>query len=336
MSKEARPRNRAGFQFINIQMKWRVTYRGKEGKQATMLADADSRDSLFGVLRDKGINAIRVEAANDAKAAAVSIPFGKIALWGGIALASVAVGTILVLAFGGGGKESSPETKAKKKAKIVSFQPAIVTNTPVQTVEEPPRDPSIISVRKTINPFTGEEMMFTNRHKQVKANAGIISRESLANNKHKPKRKLFKHHSENYICGLMRTPLGMPIVRGRLPKNFDEDFVKSYAEEIKIEPEDTEEDIALKQAMIDFKEEIRDQIANGESVSKMVLESREEQNKLAEYRKNLMRTIADLRREGATKDELNEVRKAANVMLDKKGLKRIPEADLPRKGEEEP
>lgn len=301
-----------------------------------MLADADSRDALFGVLRDKGINAIRVEAANDAKTAAVSIPFGKIALWGGIALASVAVGTILVLAFGGGDKESSPETKAKKKAKIVSFQPAIVTNTPVQTVEEPPRDPNILSIKKTINPFTGEEMMFTNRHKQVKANAGIISRESLANNKHKPKRKLFKHHSENYICGLMRTPLGMPIVRGRLPKNFDEDFVKSYAEEIKIEPEDTEEDIALKQAMIDFKEEIRDQIANGESVSKMVLESREEQNKLAEYRKNLMRTIADLRREGATKDELNEVRKAANVMLDQKGLKRIPEADLPRKGEEEP
>lgn len=300
-----------------------------------MLADADSRDTLFGVLRDKGISAIRVEAANDAKVAAVSIPFGKIALWGGIALASVAVGTILVLAFGGGGKESSPETKAKKKAKIVSFQPDIVTNTPVQTVYEPPRDPNILSIKKTINPFTGEEMMFTNRHKQVKANAGVINRDSLKKNKHQPKRKLFKHYSENYICGLMRTPLGVPIVRGRLPSNFDDDFVKSYADEIKIEPEDTDEDVALKQAMIDFKEEIRDLIASGESVSAMVLEAREEQNKLAEYRKNLMRTIADLRRDGATREELNEAREAANIMLDNKGLKRIPEADLPRKGEEE-
>ena len=133
----------------------------------------------------------------------------------------------------------------------------------------------------------------------------------------------------------MRTPLGMPVVRGRLPANFDEDFAKSYAEEIKIEPEDTEEDIAMKQAMIDFKEEVKEQIANGESVSQIVLEAREEQNKLAEYRKNLMRTIADLRREGATREELNEVREAANVMLDNKGLKRIPAADLPRKGEEE-
>ena len=316
-------------------MKWRVTYRGKDGKSATLFVDADSREMLFKVLADKGISAIRVEAANDAKAAAVSIPFGKIALWGGIAFASVAVGTILVLAFGGGGKESSPETKAKKKAKIVSVQPDIVTNKPVETGEEPPRDPSILSIRKTINPFTGEEMMFTNRHKQVKANAGVISRDSFQKNKHKPKRKLFKHYSENYICGLMRTPLGVPIVRGRLPKNFDEDFVKSYAEEIKIEPEDTEEDIALKQAMIDFKEEIRDLIASGESVSEIVLDAREEQNKLAEYRKNLMRTIADLRREGATREELNEAREAANVMLDNKGLKRIPEADLPRKGEEE-
>ena len=335
MSNKARPRNRAGFQFINSKIKWRVTYRGKDGKQATTFADADSREALFGVLRDEGISAIRVEVANDAKAAAGAISLGKIALWGGITLAAVAVGTVLVLAFGGGGEESVPQTKAKKKAKIVSVQPDIVTNKPVETVEEPLRDPSILSIRKTINPFTGEEMMFTNRHKQVKANAGVISRDSLLKNKHQPKRKLFKHYSENYICGLMRTPLGMPIVRGRLPNNFDEDFAKSYADEIKIEEEDTEEDIALKQAMIDFKAEIRDQIANGESVSKIILDAREEQNKLAEYRKNLIRTIADLRKEGATREELNEAREAANVMLDNKGLKRIPAADLPRKGEEE-
>ena len=176
-------------------------------------------------------------------------------------------------------------------------------------------------------------MMFTNRHKKVKANAGIIGRE-FPNNKHKPKRKLFKHFSENYICGLMRTPLGMPIVQGRLPKNFDEDFVKSYSDEIKIDPEDTEEDISLKQAMIEFKEEMKDQIANGASVAKMVLDSRDELNRLAEYRKNLMRTIADLRREGATKEELNDARKAANIMLDEKGIKRIPITDLPRKGED--
>ena len=87
--------------------------------------------------------------------------------------------------------------------------------------------------------------------------------------------------------------------------------------------------------MIDFKEEIRDQIAQGASVSKIVLEAREEQNELAEYRKNLMKTIADLRREGASRDELNEAREAANVMLERKGLKRIPSTDLPRKGEVE-
>lgn len=331
------PSEESGGLSIHISdMKWSVTYRAKDGKQAAMLVDAESRETLFKVLADKGINAIRVEAAKNIRNAAVSgAIFGKAFIWGGVAVAIVGLGTYFALSFGSGSDGPTVETAPKKK-RIQDATPTIPTNqTPVQA-EPTPIDTSIISVRKTINPFTGEEMMFTNRHKQVKANAGIISRESLANNKHKPKRKLFKHHSENYICGLMRTPLGMPIVRGRLPKNFDEDFVKSYAEEIKIEPEDTEEDIALKQAMIDFKEEIRDQIANGESVSTMVLESREEQNKLAEYRKNLMRTIADLRREGATKDELNEVRKAANVMLDQKGLKRIPEADLPRKGEEEP
>ena len=317
-------------------MKWRVTYRGKDGKSATLFVDADSREMLFKALADKGISAIRVVASTDAKPVAIAPQFRKVALWSGILLVPVALGTVLMLAFGSSAERTTPQQKSEKKAKIVSVRTEITTNTPVENVEEPPtRDPSILSIRKTINPFTGEEMMFTNRHKQVKANAGVISRDSFQKNKHKPKRKLFKHYSENYICGLMRTPLGVPIVRGRLPKNFDEDFVKSYAEEIKIEPEDTEEDIALKQAMIDFKEEIRDLIASGESVSEIVLDAREEQNKLAEYRKNLMRTIADLRREGATREELNEAREAANVMLDNKGLKRIPEADLPRKGEEE-
>ena len=317
-------------------MKWKVTYRDKDGKREVSLFDAESRTELFKVLSANGINAISIAETTGASTSHSGLPAAKVFSWAGVVVGVLAAGTIAIMTLTSKSNKSAITGKAPRKIKIASVRPVNVKTNVQEAVETPPLDPSIISVRKTINPFTGEEMMFTNRHKQVKANAGIISRESLANNKHKPKRKLFKHHSENYICGLMRTPLGMPIVRGRLPKNFDEDFVKSYAEEIKIEPEDTEEDIALKQAMIDFKEEIRDQIANGESVSKMVLESREEQNKLAEYRKNLMRTIADLRRDGATKDELNEVRKAANVMLDQKGLKRIPEADLPRKGEEEP
>ena len=299
-----------------------------------MLVDAESREAVFKTLADKRISAIRVEAAKDVRPAIGASALHGIVKYaiGGAVLAATAV-TLCVVMMGSGGNKGERKTKPVKKPRIESVKHNIATNTPVEAAEEPPQDPSIISVRKTINPFTGEEMMFTNRHKQVKANAGIIGRD-FPNNKHKPKRKLFKHHSENYICGLMRTPLGMPIVRGRLPKNFDEDFVKSYADEIKFEPEDTDEDKALKQAMIDFKEEIRDQIANGASVSQMVLDSREEQNKLAEYRKNLMRAIADLRREGATRDELDEAREAANMMLDKKGLKKIPTADLPRKGEE--
>ena len=256
-------------------------------------------------------------------------------LWSFFGLVSIVLLGAFVAVFILRSDPKAEEQGAEMKMSLISeVKPDIVT--PVQEVKQtkPERDPSIISIKKTINPFTGEEMWFTNRHKQVKANAGIIGQD-FPNNKHKPKRKLFKHYSENYICGIMRTPLGMPIVRGRLPKNFDEDFIKSYAEEIKVEPEDTEEDIAYKQAMIDFKEEVKDQIANGASISQIVLEAREEQNRLADYRKNLMRTIADLRREGATKEELDDARAAANIMLDEKGLKRIPETDLPRIGEDE-
>ena len=314
-------------------MNWNVTYRAKDGKQAVLTIEAETREALFKTLASKSISVIRVEAATGTKTG-VLLSFKTLA-WVVVGVVAVVCGTFVVLSLNSGGEEQAPQPAVAKKPRVVHIQPVVHTNIPVAKVEKPDCDKDILSIRRTINPFTGEEMIFTNRHKQVKANAGVISRDSLQKNKHQPKRKLFKHHSENYICGLMRTPLGVPIVRGRLPKNFDDDFVKSYAEEIRIEPEDTEEDIALKQAMIDFKEEIRDQIAQGASVSKIVLEAREEQNKLAEYRKNLMKTIADLRREGASRDELNEAREAANVMLERKGLKRIPSTDLPRKGEVE-
>lgn len=314
-----------------IKTNWLVTYRGKDGKQVSILISAVDRKSLFNELSKRGISAIRVEQSstrNNSKS-------HNIVYYALLGIVVVAVIGAFLCCFNSRKGDDAKPIYDKRPAKIATVEPSIPTNKAehVPEAKESARDPGILSIRTTINPFTGEEMLFTNRHKQVKANAGVISRD-FGNNKHKPKRLLFKHSSENYICGLMRTPLGVPIVRGRLPKNFDDDFVKSYADEIKIEEEDTEEDIALKQAMIDFKEEIKDQIANGASVSQIVLEAREEQNKLADYRRNLMKTLGDMRREGASREDLDDAREAANIMLNEKGLKQIPK-DLPRIGEEE-
>ena len=325
-----------GLSILLKPMKWKVTYRGKDGRHASMSIDAESRDAAFKALAEKNICAIRVEAEKSPRPTIGMPSFPKVAgyILGGIAFAGCVGIVCYLLATDLGGGGAAHGTKPLEKPRNATALTNVTTNQPKKTVDgDAPQDPDIISIRKTVNPFTGEEMLFTNRHKTVKANAGIIGK-AFPNNRHKPKRKLFKHYSENYICGLMRTPPGMPIVRGRLPKNFDEDFAKSYADEIRVEPEDTDEDIALKRAMIDFKEEARNLVASGVSVSQMVLDSREEQNRLAEYRKDMMRTIADLRRGGATMEELNEAREAANIMLDSKGLKRIPAADLPRKGEE--
>lgn len=312
-------------------MKWNVIYRSKGGKLGKIVAEAESRREVFKNLADMHISIISVEVTKEVRTISSATFLHKIVRYiiCGIVLVAV-VGTICTLMKGSGDNNVKQKSETVNKSHITNVKPNIVTNQSMRTVGNLPQNPSIISIKKTINPFTGKAMMFTNRHKQVKANAGIIGR-NFPDNKYRPKRKLFKHYSENYICGIMRTPLGMPIVRGRLPKNFDDDFLKSYADEIKIELGDTEEEIALKQAMINFKNEIKGQIGNGESVLNIVLDSREERNRLAEYRKNLMKTISDLRHEGATKEELNEAREAANMMLDRKGLKRIPIADLPRK-----
>lgn len=224
------------------------------------------------------------------------------------------------------------QVKTKKLIKTALLEEIPTDEYIAHSDEDAKISDNIISVKKTINPFTGEEMFLTNRHHEVRENAGRIGVIN-PNNRYQPKRKLFKHSSENYICGLMRATPGMPVVNGRLPKNFDEDFLASYNDEITIGEEDSEEDIMYKKAMVSFKNQVKSQIDAGASISEIIKNERSEINKLADYRKNLAKILSQMRREGATLEEREETRQAANAMLEQKGLKPI-NADLPRIGEE--
>lgn len=311
-------------------MNWQATYRDECGKKKTRKVQADSREEAFKIFEKRNLSIIKISPENNDQTVLVSQKLWKLIV--GIVISIIVLALIILICKAIESREGSkPPTEEKTKPSLDKKDKPQGDKDEKQ-IEATPHDipdPSIISIKKTINPFTGEEILFTNRHAQIKANTSVISRD-FGNNKHKPKRLLFKHFSENYICGIMRTAPGTPIVRGRLPKNFDQDFLDSYASDIEIDKEDTDEDIAYKKAMKEFKDEVREEISNGASISQIVFEAREEHNKLAEFRKKVLRTIADLKRENIDKQTLDDAREAANIILQEKGLKPIPE-DLPRK-----
>ena len=103
-------------------MKWRVTYRGRDGRQRDEAFEAESRTALFKLLESKSIRAMRIaEDRGERKASMPKIPLKVLA---GCALVAVAVGGI---AYWLTHKPSTVETEAEKPtrpAQIASGTPS--------------------------------------------------------------------------------------------------------------------------------------------------------------------------------------------------------------------
>ena len=100
-------------------MKWRVTYRGKDGRQRAEAFEAESRTALFKLLESKGIQAKRIEEdRGERKASMPKIPLKAVAA---CALVAVAIGGIT---YWWTQKPSTTETEAKKPMRPAKIAPA--------------------------------------------------------------------------------------------------------------------------------------------------------------------------------------------------------------------
>ena len=111
----------------------------------------------------------------------------------------------------------------------------------------------------------------------------------------------------------------MAVVGTVLPKNFDDDFKASLSEEIKIEDEDTEDDIEIKEMMKSIKVDARKIIEQGGSIRETILEERKYLQKIAEMRHTLQQEVSKMRKAGASEEELQDTVQAANQMMDEYG-----------------
>ena len=156
-----------------------------------------------------------------------------------------------------------------------------------------------------------------------KANPINIDAMTFPDNPIQPKRKLFETHAENYICGLMRTKPGTRIIPTRLPANFDDEFKAHIADPVRIDDEDTEEDIAFKEQMHEFKKEAAKLIGEGMTPTEIILQERKELNKIADHRAVCAAEIGRLKREGASEQEIEDCINAANSIMEKYGARKF-------------
>ena len=146
----------------------------------------------------------------------------------------------------------------------------------------------------------------------------------------KGKYEIFKHSAENTIAALLSikagdTIIGEPDYQG----SFAESLRRSLQEDIKIEETDTPEQVELKRAGIEAKQELKKVMDRGEDVEQIILDSRRECQELARAKQMMMADVYDfVDKDAVTKEDVETYVEAANMLLESKGIAPIERSTL--------
>lgn len=304
-----------------------VSYRGKNGERIEEQFEAPDRNSLFKILADRKISAISVKdgaAPKRKKSSAPSKPLPPSVLRGAVAgIVVVALAGALFLVFGN--RDVKPEEKSDKKSNNIREVAAGVPTGNTDTQKESGYGDEVVR-EKTLEEklMEGKDphdwIVITNRHGKIKC-------VRLFHPGGEQPTPIFAHMSENELDEICLGEPGERVMDIPLDERFRADLTQALIDPIEILPEDSEEVAEKKNQMIALKEEIRDAIKKGEDPIALIREAMEERNRIATYRENVIEMIAEKKREGATEEELNDMRAAANKLLSDKGAKLLRSAE---------
>ena len=338
----ARPRVRAGFQFLikaavvcdrptkRKNMTFTVTYRAKDGAMREERIEAASRAECVAECRKRGIaptgikegkgrdgaRSSRVAARGDVRPPDEKNSKRTTTRW-------VAAAAVIAALIGGGvwwwlGREKPQPAPVVKPTKVkvekpLPRKPAAKPAAPVETPkpkEEPAPKPVVTNF---VNNVWRDEK--GRPHYKV---ARVIrpGQNTVINGKPwKPERPVFHHPSEVELDVLLSRKPGERIFGEVNWKAFERDLPMALADKIEILPDDTPDEVARKQIVMEAKKELLEAIKAGENPMEILKSSRDEVNRLADVRDNLLSKVAELKQEGASEEEIEDAVKAANMML---------------------
>lgn len=310
-------------------MTYTVTYRAQNGERTAMTIDAANREALFAELKTRGIGAISVVEGG----AAAERRGGKrrrALRRGGIAAALVvaAIGVWFLVHHSTDNQDISremrPAVKTNKVAKRVELVTKEAPNLPIQSA----------SPAKTAEPKKPQLKTYRDERGILRYEGGlrVPGQRPLAKpielGTHQP--KIFKHDAEEHISWLLEMKIGEPIIgEYTYGDKFRESFKASLSEPVEILPTDDEHTRELKAIVQETKEELRQRMASGEDVAKIMNDTMNEYRQLARYKHELQVQLCEIRanKEQFSEQAVEDFTRAANELLERQGL---PPLALPR------
>ena len=231
-----------------------------------------------------------------------------------VATAVVVVATAgLVIALLPRGKVTPSAVVEKPvQAKVAStpFMPAPKPQQPVEVKVDPNARPT--KVGEVVN---GYVMLPSGRiHKPT----GVVT--NRVADYGKSKYSIFENRSDNEIAGILMANPGEAVVgTKRYDKWFEKQFLKSIETPITVSPDDEPWQADLKKLVIQARLELKEAHDRGEDIAAIMSESRQQLQDLSKYKQSVKQIYAQNVKECATEQEVADLQKAVNVMLEEKG-----------------
>lgn len=232
----------------------------------------------------------------------------------GLSAIAVTVVSIVLLRQGETPAKERVEVASKKRNPIKQASPSIPAPRLEPKVEEKPVDPNArpTKVGEVVN---GYVMLPSGRiHKPT----GVVT--NRVANYGKSKYSIFENRSDNEIAGILMMKPGDAVVgTKRYDKWFTKQFLKSIETPITASEDDEPWQTELKSLVKQARLELKQAYDNGEDIAAIMTESRQQLQDLGKYKQAIRQLYAQNIKECKSEEELGELQKAVNIMLEEKG-----------------
>ena len=304
-----------------------VTTRNAKGLREERAYTAENRSDLFKKLAADGIQAISVREGTlgkkPRKVASNSAPSKARGLFAAAIVVLIAGAAVWWMWPEQGKVVEEKKGESKKQMEAAPVQSIKVKSEPKAEVK--PEKPKRLTKKGTPIPDRVQKdakgvYRYPNGQRWVDPNDLNIV-------KHPKPRLLFKNTSENQIAVLLRldpTRMAPFLIGRRLPygERFVKDFVKSLDETpVVYDKNDTPEEAALRQAVIETKAELKAAMDRGEDIAKIMNDTQKELDRLCQYHNDLKKLVKEaVDNPEFTDKDVEDYVTAANAMLKKQGL----------------
>ncbi|MBQ3747607.1 MAG: hypothetical protein II863_09405 [Kiritimatiellae bacterium] len=303
-------------------MMWRVTVRGKGGDFEEKYICGRAREDVFNEATRCRLTPVKVELVHAAtrsqkprRGNSTELPVNFWVVVAIIVLLSI-VGLIVFM------RRHKPDgnIESNKKAELT---PRAVP-TPVKPAKARPVKEEEESEPKVVTNFVNNVWRDEKGRPHYKVARTIRpGQNTIINGKPwKPEKPVFHHPSEVELDVLLSRRPGERIFGEVNWRAFERDLPNALADRVEILPDDTQDIVERKQAVIEAKKELVAAIKAGEDPIEILKASRDDVNKLADVRDNLLSTVAELKQEGASEQEIEDAVEAANLILKKYNIEK--------------